>query len=401
MIEVGTRETNRLSASFVRTVAAPGQYWDGHGLLLRVTGAGTKQWVQRLRIRGKRRELGLGGFPVVTLAEARDAALTNRRAARAGGDPLAERRRERAAVVTFEAVAREVFELKRTEWKNAKHTSQWIGSLEEFAFPRHAKRPVADIDASDVLEILKPLRTRTPTTAKRLRQRIAVVLAHAVSRGLRQDNPAEAISATLRSHSRGDRPHHRALAYVEVASAIVAVRKSSARPATKLALEFLILTASRSSEVRFATWSEIDVESRTWTVPASRMKAQREHRVPLCERAIAILEEARAHDDGGGLIFSASSAANKALDDTAFVHLLKRLGIDGTAHGFRSSFRDWSAECTSTPREVCEAALAHTLTNKAEDPYVRTDHFAKRRELMDAWRRYLNPTPAPVVRLSV
>ena len=129
------------------------------------------------------------------------------------------------------------------------------------------------------------------------------------------------------------------------------------------------------------------------------MKAQREHRVPLCERAIAILEEARAHDDGGGLIFPASSAANKALNDTAFVQLLKRLGIDGTAHGFRSSFRDWSAECTSTPREVCEAALAHTLTNKAEDPYARTDHFEKRRKLMDAWSRYLNPKPAPVVRL--
>ena len=301
--------------------------------------------------------------------------------------------------MTFEAVAREVFELKRTEWKNAKHTSQWIGSLEEFAFPRLAKRSIVDIDANDVLEVLKPLLARTPTTAKRLRQRIAIVLAHAVARGLRPNNPAEAIAATLRRRSRGEQPHHRALPYGEVAAAIDVVRESSARPATKLALEFLILTASRSSEVRFATWSEIDVQSRTWTIPADRMKADREHRVPLCERAIAILDEARALGDGCGLIFPANVAANQALNDTAFVQLLKRLGIDGTAHGFRSSFRDWSAECTSTPREACEAALAHTLTNKAEAPYARTDHFAKRRELMEEWGHYLNPTPAPIVQL--
>ena len=177
------------------------------------------------------------------------------------------------------------------------------------------------------------------------------------------------------------------------------VRESSARPVTKLALEFLILTASRSSEVRFATWSEIDVQSRTWTIPADRMKAEREHRVPLCERGIAILDEAPAFGDGCGLIFPASPSADKALNDTAFVQLLKRLRIDGTAHGFRSSFRDWSAECTSIPREVCEAALAHTLTNKAEAAYARSDLFAKRRELMDAWGRYLNSKPALAVRL--
>ena len=313
----------------------------------------------------------------MALAEARDAALTNRRAARAGGDPLAERRRERASAVTFEAVAREVFELKRTEWKNAKHTTQWIGSLEEFAFPRLAKRPVADIDANDVLEVLKPLLARTPTTAKRLRQRIAIVLAHAVSRGLRQDNPAQAIAPTLQSRSRGEQPHHRALPYGEVAAAIDVVRESSARPATKLALEFLILTASRSSEVRFATWSEIDVQTRTWTIPANRMKAEREHRVPLCERAMAILDEARAFGDGCGLIFPASSAADKALNDTAFVQLLTRLGIDGTAHGFRTSFRVWSAESTSTPREVGEGGTCPYCDEQSRGPIYADRSFRK------------------------
>ena len=394
------REYNRLKASFVRTVAAPGQYWDGHGLILRVTAAGTKQWVQRLRIRGKRRELGLGGFPLVTLAQARETALTNRREARAGGDPLGEKRREQAAAVTFEALSREVFDLKRSEWTNAKHAAQWIGTLEEYAFPRLARRAVADVDANDVLEVLKPLLAKAPTTAKRLRQRISVVIAHAVSRGLRLDNPAEAVAATLRSKSRGDRPHHRALPYGEVAEAIAAVRESTARPATRLALEFLTLTAARSGEVREATWDEIDLEARLWTVPAVRMKAGREHRIPLSNRAIEILDEAWKLGNGRGLVFPARPASDKGIHESAFVQLLKRLRIDGTAHGFRSSFRDWAAERTNTSREVCEAALAHTIANQAEAAYARSDLFEKRRELMERWARYLNPEPAAVVSLD-
>ena len=392
------REYNRLTAAFVRTVAEPGHYGDGHGLILRVTGAGTKQWVQRLRIRSKRRELGLGGYPLVTLAMAREAALKNRRAVHAGGDPLAEKRQARAAEVTFEALAREVFELKRSQWTNDRHAGQWIGSLEEFAFPRLATRAVADVDANDVLEVLKPVLTRAPTTAKRVRQRIAVVLAHAVSRGLRPDNPAEAVAMTLRRKSRGEQPHHRALPYGEVAGAIAAVRESTARSATKLALEFLALTAARSGEVREATWDEIDLEAATWTIPAERMKAGREHRVPLSDRAIVLLNQARGFGDGCGLVFPAS--ANKALHDSAFSQLLKRLGIAGTPHGFRSSFRDWAGECTHVPREVCEAALAHTLKDKAEAAYARSDLFDKRRELMDGWARYLNPEAAPVVSLD-
>ena len=394
------RTYDRLTAAFVKRVNEPGRYFDGHGLMLRVMPAGSKQWVQRIAIHGKRREIGLGGYPLVTLAQAREAALTNRREARAGGDPLGGRRRERAATVTFEALTREVFELKRPEWTNTKHADQWIGTLEEFTFPRLAKRAVADVDANDVLEVLKPLLSRTPTTAKRVRQRISVVLAHAVSRGLRLDNPAEAVAATLRSKSRGDRPHHRALPYVEVAEAIAAVRQSTARPATRLALEFLTLTAARSGEVREATWDEIDLEARIWTVPASRMKAGREHRVPLSTRAIEILDEAQKLGNGRGLVFPARPASDKRIHDSAFVQLLKRLRIDGTAHGFRSSFRDWAGECTSTPREVCEAALAHTIKNNAEAAYARSDLFEKRCALMDAWARYLNPKPAAVVSLD-
>ena len=390
----GHRRYNVLSAAFVSKATAPGHYHDGHGLILRVTRAGTKQWVQRLRIRGKRRELGLGGYPLVTLAMAREAALANRRAVHAGRDPLAEKRRARG-VPTFAEAARKVFALRRDGWRNAKHAGQWLTTLEQFVFPAIGERGVDEVTTDDVLKVLSPIWHDKPMTAKRVRQRIGAVLTWAMAQGLRPDNPADAVKAVLPKHN-GAGNAHRALPYSEVAGAIAAVRASSADASTKLAFEFVVLTAARSGEVRLATWTEIDVDAATWTVPGARMKAGREHRVPLSPRAVEVLGEARALH-GGDLVFRGRRGA---MAGGAMMHMLRRVGIDATAHGFRASFRVWAQEHTSFPREVCEAALAHTIRDKAEAAYARSDLFEKRRELMTAWARYLNPAPADVVSLD-
>ena len=393
----GKRRYNVLSAAFVSKATEAGHYHDGHGLILRVTRAGSKQWVQRLRIRGKRRELGLGGFPLVTLAMAREAALANRRKVHAGGDPLAEKRRARG-VPTFAEAARKVFELRRDGWRNAKHAGQWITTLEQFVFPRIGARGVDEISTEDVIAVLGPIWHAKPTTAKRVRQRIGAVLTWAVAQGLRPDNPADAVKAVLPKHNGAANNAHRALPYCEVADAIAAVRASSADTSTKLAFEFAVLTAARAGEVRLATWTEIDMDAATWIVPGERMKAGREHRVPLSPRALAILDEARAlRSKRSDLVFRGRRGA---LADSAMTHMLRRVGIDATAHGFRASFRVWAQERTNIPREVCEAALAHTLKDKAEAAYARSDLFEKRRDLMTAWARYLNPAPADVVSLD-
>ena len=394
----GRRLHHALTAKGVQTVSAPGRYFDGHGLYLLVEPTGAKRWKQRLAVHGKRRELGLGGYPLVTLAMAREAALANRRKVHAGGDPLAEKRRARG-VPTFAEAARKVFALRRDGWRNAKHAGQWLTTLEQFVFPRFGARGVDEISTEDVIAALSPIWHAKPTTAKRVRQRIGAVLTWAVAQGLRPDNPADAVKAVLPKHNGNGAKAHRALPYSEVADAIAAVRASGAAPVLKLAFEYLVLTAARAGEIRFATWSEIDLASATWTVPGERMKAGREHRVPLCARALAILDEAQAlRSRRGDLVFP--SRGGRPLTERGFVQALARLGIDATAHGFRASFRVWAQERTNIPREVCEAALAHTLKDKAEAAYARSDLFEKRRELMERWARYLNPTPADVVSLD-
>ena len=299
---------------------------------------------------------------------------------------------------TFAEAARKVYELRRPGWRNAKHAHQWIATLEEFVFPRIGARAVDDVTADDVLGALSPIWHSKPTTAKRVRQRIGAVLTWAVAQGLRSDNPADSVKAVL-SHQSGTGTAQRALPYAEVAGALAMVRESASVTATvKLAFEFLVLTAARAGEVRYADWSEFDVDAREWRIPGSRMKSGREHRVPLSDRAVEILNEARALGDGHGIVFA--SRRNRPLSETALPRLMTRLGIDAVPHGFRASFRIWAQERTNIPREVCEAALAHTIKDKAEAAYARSDLFERRRELMDAWARYLNPEPAAVVSLD-
>ena len=392
----GRRLNNALSAAKVRAVTEPGRYFDGQGLFLLVEPSGAKRWKQRITVQGRRQELGLGPFPVVTLAMAREAALKNRREVRAGVN-LKMCRQRTGGVPTFAEVARKVYELRRPGWRNARHAQQWIGTLEQFVFPQIGARAVDDVTVNDVLAVLAPIWHEKPVTARRVRQRIGVVFLWAVAQGLRPDNPADAVRAVLSRQGRTARAQ-RSLPYTEVAEAVAAVRGSTTSPVVQLAFEFLVLTAARSGEVRFATWSEVDLEAGTWTVPASRMKAGREHRVPLCGRAIEILDESRSFGDGDGLLFPARGA--RTLGDAIILKGLKRLGINATVHGFRASFRVWSQECTSVPREVCEAALAHTIKDKAEAAYARSDLFEKRRELMERWARYLNPESAAVVSLD-
>ena len=398
----GKRRFNRLSARLVDTAAIPGRYGDGHGLYLYVKPSGSKSWVQRLAIHGRTRDLGLGGYPMVSLAEARHAAFDNRKLARAGGDPLALKRR--ADVPTFETAAATVIKLHSPGWRNAKHTAQWGATLRAYAFPRVGKLSVAAITTADVMAVLIPIWHEKPETARRVRQRVSTVLKWAVAQGYRQDNPAgDAIGAALPRHNGNGKRHHRALPHGAVADAIEAVRASDAGIATKLAFEFLILTAARSGEVRHAEWSEIDMEGAVWTIPAERTKAGREHRVPLSARSQAILAAARAVADESGLIFPSPLHAGKPLSENTLTKLMCDLGMDAVAHGFRTSFRTWCAEMTNTPRAVAEAALAHAVRDKVEAAYNRTDLFERRRRLMDQWAAYLESggeRVVPMVRQS-
>ena len=380
---------NALSTDFVRTVAEAGRYCDGHGLYLDVQPSGTRSWVQRLSIRGRRRELGLGGFPLVSLDEARVRAFDNRRLARAGGDPLAEKRRARG-VPTFAEAAGQVWAQVRPGWRNRKYGRDWLSGLTRHAFPRLGRLRVSEVTRADVVETLAPVWHRSPTTARRLRQRLHAVMEWAVAMEHRADNPCDRVEQVL-GRQRESVEHMQALPHREVAAAVAAVRRAGVRTIVKLAFEFLVLTAARSGEVRGARWTEMDPAGRTWTVPAGRMKANREHRVPLCGRAVELLGAARGLGDGGPLVFP--GARGRPLKDEALSRPLKDLAIAAVPHGFRSSFRDWASEETDHPREVVEAALAHVVRNRVEAAYARSDLFERRRRLMDDWAEYLAREP--------
>lgn len=391
------RPDKALTAQAVRNATAPGKYFDGQGLYLRVTANGARQWVQRIVIRGKRCEIGLGSAALVTLAEARTAALDNRRLARSGGDPL-QARREAKAVLTFAEAVRKVHDLHKPTWKNPKHAAQFLTTLETYAFPRLGKLKVQAITSADVLAALTPIWTTKPETARRVRQRIGTVMKWAVAQGWRLDNPAENIGLALPKPA-DMKEHRKALSHAEVAACLGVVMGSGAGLATKLALEFLVLTAVRSGEVREARWEEVDMAERVWAIPAERMKMKRPHRVPLAPRALAVLKAAKALDDGSGLIFPGMKRG-RPLSDMTLSKLVKGLGFPADVHGFRTSFRTWAQERTNFPREVAEAALAHLSGDAVERAYARSDVFEKRRKMMEAWAAYLADTPAKVVRIG-
>ena len=381
----GRHPSNALSAAFLRS-APPGRYADGNGLYLFVQPSGTRSWIQRLVVRGRRRELGLGSLALVSLAEAREKALANRKLARQGGDPLAEKRRTEG-IPTFAEAASRVLEQKRDGWRGRRHHREWMASLRRYAFPRIGKMPVSEVTSADLLEILTPIWHRKASSARRVRQRLRAVLEWAVAMEFRIDNPCDRIGPVL-GPQHDVTEHMQALPHGEVAAAIGTVQAATAPEVAKLAFEFLVLTAARWSEVRWAEWEEIDRNEGVWTVPARRMKANRRHRVPLCGRALEILEAARTLGEGAGpLVFTRGQG--KPLNDKQLRWLVREQGIATVPHGFRSSFRDWAAEETNHPREVIEAALAHVVRNRVEAAYARSDLFERRRVLMDDWARYL------------
>ncbi len=341
-------------------------------MYLFVQPGGTRSWIQRLVVRGRRRELGLGSVALVSLAEAREKALANRKLAREGGDPPAEKRRAEG-IPTFAEAALRVLEQKRDGWRGRRHHREWLSSLRRFAFPRIGKMPVSEVTSADLLDILTPIWHRKASSARRVRQRLRAVLEWAVAMQYRIDNPCDRIGPVLGpQHDVAE--HMQALPHREVAAAIRTVRGSEALPAAKLAFEFLVLTAARWSEVRWAEWEEIDRDAGVWTVPASRMKANRKHRVPLCGRALEILEAAQSLEGGAGpLVFTHGSG--KPLSDKELRWLVREQGIAAVPHGSRSSFREWAAEETDHSREVIEAALAHVVRNRVEAAYARSDLF--------------------------
>ncbi|MCY3812725.1 MAG: site-specific integrase [Gammaproteobacteria bacterium] len=383
-----------LTATFVRTVNTPGRYGDGRGglgltlLVQRSSRRGLcKSWGQSVRIGGRRTTIGLGRYPVVTLARARERALENARVIDEGRDP----RQASTTVPTFAKALETVIAIHAENWKDrARSEHQWRASLRDYAMPRLADKPVDEIDTADVMAVLLPIWSAKRVTAKRVRQRIAAVMKWAVAQGYREDNPAgDAIAAALPKTPVVQR-HQRALPHAEVGAAIARVRRSRAYRGTVLAFEFLVLTACRNGEVRGTRWDEVDTAGAVWTIPAERMKAAREHRVPLSPRALDILDEARQLAHHRGLVFP--SPTGRTLSQSTMPSLLRDLQIGAVPHGFRSSFRDWAAECTDYPREVCELALAHVNSDRVEAAYRRSDLFEKRRTLMDDWALYVVST---------
>ena len=389
----------RLTAAVVRALSGPGRYGDGGTLFLRVAPGGSKGWVQRLTIGGKRRDLGLGGWPLVRLAEAREQAIENRRLVRRGGDPLADKRR--AKVLTFSEASDSALEANRRRWRNAKTVDNWRATMDKYAHPVFGDRPVDQIGREDVLRVLVPIWTAKPEIGRKVRQRIRATLAWAQAHGHVEHNVAgEAINAALPSMM-SRKTHFRALPYQEVAAALDTIGASRASVAAKACLRFLVLTACRSGEARGATWGEIHPEAREWRIPASRMKGGAEHRVPLSEAATTALEAVRPLRGPSDLVFPSPQRPGRPLSDMTLTKVLRDTGLAdrATVHGFRSSFRDWASERTSVPHAVCEMALAHRVGSDVERSYARSDLFEKRLGLMDLWGAFVTDASAKVVRL--
>ena len=350
------------------------------------SGRVSRQWRQRLHIDGSQRWLGLGGYPVVTLAEARETAMDNRRTVRKGGDPRAKRP---ATIPTFAAAAERAIAVHAGGWRDGGKTEKrWHSTLAAYAFPTFGTKRVDRIAVADVMAALGPIWHTKAETAKKVRQRISTVMEWSVAQGYRSDNPAGAAIRAAMPRQKALASNLRALPFAEVGRAVALVGGlERAALSTRLAFQFLVLTATRSQEVRGASWAEVDCEAMVWTIPGERMKGGRTHRVPLSAQALAVLREARTIADSSGLLFP--SATGRVMSDSTLSKLLRENGVAAVPHGFRSSFRDWAAELTDAPREVAELALAHIEGSATELAYRRTDLFDKRRELMQNWADYL------------
>jgi integrase len=397
------RVAKELKALEVGRITKPGYHAVGKvpGLHLQVTLGGARSWVLRLMIGSKRREIGLGAYPAVTLAMAHDKARQARDAVGQGIDPIEQRKAlkselkaKQASSVTFDAAAKAYIEAIESEWRNPKHGKQWTATLATYASPVMGKMLVADIGLPHVLSVLEPIWQSKTETAKRVRGRIESVLDWATTRGYRSGlNPARwkgHLDSVLAAPGKIAKPeHHRALAVADVGAFMAALRQREGTGAR--ALEFCILNASRSGEVRGARWSEFDLDRAIWTIPGSRMKAGRDHRVPLSDDSLSLLEKLPRFADND-LVFV--SPRGGPLSDMTLSAVLQRMSVDAVPHGFRSTFRVWAEERTSFPPSVAEMALAHVNGDRVEAAYLRTDLFEKRRRMMADWAAFLSKVEA-------
>jgi integrase len=399
-----TQRIHRLSAVKVANLKQRGMYADGGGLYLQVSQNGTRSWIFRFKQSGRSRDMGLGSLTAVSLATAREIAADCRRKRSAGLDPIETRKADRreaqlaaARSMTFDQCRDAFIEAHRAGWQNAKHRGQWTASLATYVTPVFGPLPIQSVDVGLVMKALEPIWSTKPETAARVRGRIERILDWSKVRGFRQgENPARwrgHLDVLLPARSKVRQvEHHAALPYSEIGTFMAALRTREGVAAR--ALEFAILTAARTGEVLGARWDEVGLEAKVWTVPASRMKGGREHRVPLSRAAVALLKNMQTVHPND-LVFP-GDRRGKPLSNMAMLMVLRRMDrADLTAHGFRSTFRDWAAECTNFPREVAEAALAHVIGDRVEAAYRRGDLFEKRRRLMEAWAVYcLNASDA-------
>lgn len=378
------RKNRRLTAAYVKT-AGCGRHYDaaGHGLILRVTPTGSRRWTWRGTVRGRTIELGLGSARYVSLREARDRAFEYRRLSLSGVDP----RIHNQARMTFGEAFERVIDIQRRSWKSGSSTEAGWRQTARSYMATLRDRPVADVQATDVLAVVMPIWSDKHITASRVLRRISTVLKWAVAEGLRQDDPCPAVRAAL-PRRRSGTTHHRAIHHSELGRALERIEASPASLGTRLATRFLALTATRSGEVRGASWPEMDLEARVWTVPGSKTKTGRDHRVPLSRQAIDVVKRAGSLSSGKRLVFPGKKVGHP-VSRTTIAKLFRGLNLPGTPHGLRSSFRSWAAE-TDVRREVAEQALGHVVRTQAEAAYQRSDLLERRREVMQAWADHIS-----------
>ncbi|MBA2660089.1 MAG: integrase arm-type DNA-binding domain-containing protein [Nitrosospira sp.] len=389
----------KLTDLSVRKLGKPGVHRIGAGLYIRVTDGGSKHWIHRFTLSGKAHWMGLGPYPEITLQEAQEGATAARKKRHAGVNPITARVAENAKAknLTFQECADQYIASHRSGWKNPKHIDQWTNTIATYCGPIMGSLPVNEIDVGLVMRVLDPIWTTKAETASRLRGRIESILDWATVRGYREgDNPARwkgQLDHLLPNASRVKRiTHHAALGYTQMAEFMGVLRQQAGNGAK--ALEYAILTACRSGEVRFATWEEVNLKDKVWVIPAERMKAGKEHRIPLSDSAIAVLKQM---DQSRQLIFPGRDEG-KPLSDMSLTAVLRRMDRgDLTAHGFRSTFRDWASESTAYPQHVAEMALAHSIGSKVEAAYRRGDLFTKRTRMMEDWARFCNQTQSGAV----
>ena len=385
----------KLTKKFVESVTHPGRYRDNRrdGLFLDVKASASRSWVQRITIKGKRRDIGLGSARFVSLTEARELAFENQKSVRRGGDPLADKRS--AATPTFAEAVESVIALHGPSWRGARAVQTFRNGMRDHA-GRLVGMRISDIETADVMGVLTPIWSEKRATAKVLKMRISMVLKWAIAHGHRSDDPMVGVAAAL-PRKGGNAGHHRTLPHTEIADALAKIDTVNTWPVVALCVRFVALSAARSGEARGTSWDEIDLESATWTIPAERMKTGKPHRVPLSSGALKILETVATYRNESGLVFP--SARGKTLSDRSLLLAIEKAGLkEGmTIHGLRSTFRDWTSE-TGRPREVAEAALAHVSGGQVEASYARSDLFERRRSMMQSWSDYVTNESSKVLK---